>query len=337
MIPIRINGRGGIGNRIFQYMFGMRLQSMIPGSTVVNVSLPEFGIRTPDMPLPERSLTISNAHQVDMLQIAHLVRSGVYDGVSMSAYVQRLEYYTDREELAKLFPIRNPSRLDPVDPGAIVINVRGNEVLSDVHPDYGPVPVDFFTQVVDETGLTPVIVGQLRDDPYSDEIRRRFSGCDIRASNSPSSDFELVRSASNVVFGVSTFSWLAAWLSPNARRIFMPVSGIFNPAQRPDIDLLPIGDHRYQFYGFPREAWTGSREQLDNLVSREHAFSQLAHDTVSAVRRSAEVAISRNAVESAATELALLRNETDRLRRRVSQLTEQQTPFTEANGLEGDA
>ena len=49
---------------------------------------------------------------------------------------------------------------------------------------------------------------------------------------------------------VSTFSWLAAWLS-EARRIVLPVSGLFHPVQSPDIDLLPLADPRYSFVLFP--------------------------------------------------------------------------------------
>ena len=69
-------------------------------------------------------------------------------------------------------------------------------------------------------------------------------------SRGPIRDFEIIRRSRNVVVSVSTFSWLAAWLS-DADRIFLPMTGFYNPAQFPEIDLLPLHDPRYRFYLFP--------------------------------------------------------------------------------------
>ena len=45
----------------------------------------------------------------------------------------------------------------------------------------------------------------------------------------------------NIVPAISTFSWLAAWLS-EADRVFLPVLGLLNPAQNRAVDLLPLDD-----------------------------------------------------------------------------------------------
>ena len=45
----------------------------------------------------------------------------------------------------------------------------------------------------------------------------------------------------------------------------MPLLGVFNPMQRPEVDLAPLHDERYTFYGFPRLRWHGEKEQLDLL------------------------------------------------------------------------
>ncbi|MDB5557184.1 MAG: hypothetical protein JWQ36_118, partial [Enterovirga sp.] len=66
----------------------------------------------------------------------------------------------------------------------------------------------------------------------------------------PVGDFATVRRARNIVVSVSTFAWLAAWLS-EATRIHLPVYGIFNPEQFRQIDLLPLADQRYIYYRFP--------------------------------------------------------------------------------------
>ena len=49
---------------------------------------------------------------------------------------------------------------------------------------------------------------------------------------------------------MSTFAWLAAWLS-DATNIVLPIFGIFNPRLFSLHDLLPFSEGRYRFYQFP--------------------------------------------------------------------------------------
>lgn len=320
MIPIRINRLGGLGNRTFQYLFSKSLEQMVPGSKVVNVSLPEFGIEVPNEALPKNSLTLAYTHHVDMLDIAWSLRSGTYGGLGMKAYVQRLQYYPIREEVSGFLPAPKRDASREVGADELVINVRGNEVLGDVHEDYGPVPVDFFSQIADQTGLTPVIVGQLGDDSYSDEIRRRFAGCDIRESVSPISDFDLIRTAKNVVFGVSTFSWLATWLSESVEQIFMPVSGIFNPRQRPDIDLLPLNDSRYHFFRFPERAWKATPHQLSELITTGKQYPEFTRSEIGFARHEGNSLLYRTEQGVDIAELNILRRDRDRLQRELARV-----------------
>lgn len=63
----------------------------------------------------------------------------------------------------------------------------------------------------------------------------------------------LRRSASPTMrcIGVSTYSWVASWLSESLENIYLAVSGLFNPMQKPSVDLLPFWDTRYKFFLFP--------------------------------------------------------------------------------------
>lgn len=312
MIPIRVIMRGGLGNRMFQYMFASALRDLVSDAVVVNIQMPEFGIEIDDTPMPTNTLSLTFKHHTDILEIAHLLRSGVYEGFEFRAYAQRLQYYPDRDNFMALFP---ESPLVSIGPDSLVINVRGAEVLGDVHEDYGPVPVDFFSQVADDSGMTPVLVGQLGDDPYSEEIRRRFAGCTIVPSVSPEADFALIRSAHNVVFGVSTFSWLATWLSAHARTIHMPVAGVFDPGRRPDIDLLPVRDERYRFYDLPSEPWVASPSQLHAIVARGRSFPVLERAELSVRRRLAFDGLADVRTQEANSQLVAAVRERDRLSR----------------------
>src|SRR6185369_8883813 len=78
-----------------------------------------------------------------------------------------------------------------------------------------------------------------------------------------------------IVLSVSSFGWLAAWLSESARQIVYPALGLFNPIDRPDIDMMPIGDQRYRFYRFPSERWTGSDAEIAAKISGQGRFRRI--------------------------------------------------------------
>jgi hypothetical protein len=85
-----------------------------------------------------------------------------------------------------------------------------------------------------------------------DRIIAEFPDAIVREpQQDPLVDFETIRQSKNVVVGVSTYSWLAAWLSDSADNIYLTVNGLFNPMQASNVDLLPYGDARYKFFLFP--------------------------------------------------------------------------------------
>jgi hypothetical protein len=276
-VYIQVSRNHGLGNKMFRYAYARALQALIPGSEVSGYDLPPFGLHAEVMPLEGRVLHIPHGHCHSMQTIASLINRGVYDHVLLDGFVQRLEFYPDREKFAALFPTAASLDAPTLGPAHVVVNVRAAETIGNLHPDYGPVPVAYFKQVADSTGLQPVVMGQLGDDFYSDAIRRSFEGCVFLPSRSPAEDFQILRSAVNVIIGVSTFSWLACWTSSAAQTVHMPLKGLFNPLQRPDVDLLPVGDARYHFHGFPVERWESSEAQRMRLVSGPADCQPVSH------------------------------------------------------------
>lgn len=277
---IQVGRHWGLGNRMFRYAYARGLQALVPGAEVTGYDLPMFGLHADEAPLEGRVLHIAQGHRHSMQAVASLLNRGVYDHVQLDGFFQRLEFYPDREGFRRLFPPPLSGDLPCLGAAHVVINVRGAEVLGAAHPDYGPVPVCYFERVAERTGLTPVIMGQLGDDFYSDEIRRRFQGCTFLPSPSPAADFQVLSRAVNAIIGVSTFSWLACWMSDVAQVIHMPLKGLFNPLQRPDVDLVPFGDRRYCFHAFPVERWTASEAQRQGLLSSEGDFHCMSDDAV---------------------------------------------------------
>jgi hypothetical protein len=115
---------------------------------------------------------------------------------------------------------------------------------------YPLLPIAFYADLIEQTGLQPVFMGQLGDDPYCTALRSRFPGAIFLPTRGPLGDFETIRNSRHVVVSVSTFAWLAAWLS-DADTIFQPLAGFFSPGQRPDIDLLALDDDRYRYFMLP--------------------------------------------------------------------------------------
>jgi hypothetical protein len=263
---------------MFRYAYARELQALIPGSRVTGYDLPLFGLHAQEETLEGRVLRIPHGHRHSMHAIASLVNRRVYDHVMLDGFVQRLEFYPDREGFSALFPPAAPLDVPVLGSEHVVVNVRAAELLGNVHPDYGPVPVAYFKRIADSTGLRPVVMGQLGDDFYSDAIRRGFDGAIFWPSRSPGEDFQMVRSAVNVVIGVSTFSWLACWMSNTLQTVHMPVKGLFNPLQRPDVDLLPVGDPRYHFHAFPVERWESTEDQRLRLITEHADFQPVSHD-----------------------------------------------------------
>jgi hypothetical protein len=84
------------------------------------------------------------------------------------------------------------------------------------------------------------------------------------ASQGALADFDAIRLAEHIAVSVSTFSWLAAWFS-QAKSIHLPMLGILNPVQRPDIWMLPTQDARYHFHRFPIRRWAATSAQISEL------------------------------------------------------------------------
>lgn len=267
---LRIKPTGRFGNQMLQYMLAQRIASHVPDLLICGEEMPEWGLSTPvPADFPERShLVVGPNHSFG--QLARHLRRGTLRAATLGGVSWRLEDLRSQAEDRALF---TPVDLAPVEVYGeeyIVIHIRGGDILSDTHSDYGPIPLSFMSQVIRETGARPVLLGQLAENRYTDAIIGRFPDAVVRPAGDLIADFETIRNARHIAIAVSTFSWMAAWLS-DASTVHVPVSGLLNPAQRPDINLLPIDDVRYRFYGFDLRRWTASEQDYEYLLDdRQH-------------------------------------------------------------------
>ena len=90
----------------------------------------------------------------------------------------------------------------------------------------------------------------------------------------------------NIVVAISTFSWLAAWLS-RAETIILPLSGFFNPAHHREIDLLPVDDIRYRFFLFPLNFALPEKEALDHHERMTGYWKEISRGQVALLKNAA--------------------------------------------------
>ena len=257
--------RANVGNLMFRYMFAEHLRRSNPDWVITGASLPEWGIVLPgDMPSPAIKLDGGNAFHIPALIEA--IDKPDIQGVYIGCYAQRLEFFEEhRQQFGSRFQAIAGGQETHDD--ELVIHIRAGDVLRGPNIHYNLTPVSYYRRLVERTGLKPVIIGQTQPSYYSDAFRRVFPTARFLAGNHWLDDFQTLRNATNIALSVSTFAWLAAWLSDTARVIYQPQLGLLNPKQCPDVDLAPENDARYVYETFPVEHFRATPDQIARAIA----------------------------------------------------------------------
>ena len=250
-LPVfHVERRGALANQMIQLMVALKFRSLVPECRISNVQLADWGIEYPRIEGGEPVETQRSELRLDLYDWAQRMRSGKLRRAVFSCFGQRVEHFLHPAYYRSVF---KAPRFDPpvgFDERYLVCHVRAGGVLDGHAVNYTLTPVEFYAELVERTGLRPVFMGQTEPNEYTARLRERFPSAIFLDTREVIVDFETIRQSKNVAVGVSTFTWLAAWLS-QADRIFMTVSGLLNPMQYPLADFLPFGDPRYHFFLFP--------------------------------------------------------------------------------------
>jgi hypothetical protein len=273
---IEVSPMGGLGNRMIQFLAAVALAARVPGARLAKIHLPEWGIQIPPAEGTYRTEVVTWP-PLALDRLAHALNTGALDRVDIRTYAQRMENFLPPEAYRATF---TGPQVRGAGAGELLCNIRQGDIVDARHPDYVLLPIDFYADLVAKTGLSPVFIGQLDETPYLAALRRRFPAARFIPSQGAVADFAFIRASCHIVPAVSTFSWLAAWLS-EAQSVHMPVVGLFHPRQAPATQLLPIGDARYHFslfpfhYAVPVERATAAHATIRRLW-REVPHAQLA-------------------------------------------------------------
>lgn len=255
---IRLHHKGNPGNIIMTYLAAIKMQQELGYGYICNVDIPIFNINIDDINT-EGQLAVHDREKTNSLLLGRIPTKGYSRALNsaeakyffLEGFYQNINNFPSQSSFNydKHFPlIENSNECGGEED--IVISIRGGDILKAIHPHYTMLPPEFYEFLIKKTGKRPIFYGQLDDSPYLDELRQRFPTAKFIASRGVAEDFDFLRKSQYIVPSLSTFSWLAAWLS-KAKKIYMPVAGIFSPAQHPSSMLLPINDDRYEFYTFP--------------------------------------------------------------------------------------
>lgn len=248
---IEIVPMGNVGNRMIQVMAAITLQRHLQHAQLKNVLLPEWGItsiESNEAVSSAETICIRSADHFKIDEIVAFANAGKIKKIIIWHYLQQMRFFLDKSVYQEIFVSPN-IELPPISNDEILINIRGGEVFDGV-TFYPLIPANFYRDIIKQTGLKPVFMGQLTDNVYCNQLRSSFPEARFITSLGAIGDFALIRSAKHIIPSVSTFSWLAAWLS-EAESVYLPLCGFYNPRYITDVDLLPLNDSRYRFFQFP--------------------------------------------------------------------------------------
>ena len=243
---------------MFQLMLATELKRRLTDDIpILGYNMPEWKLFSANSTAPSGATLSLKGQTFNLDRLAYLLSSNAIQTIQISGWGMRLEYYKNPSAFRDLFQTDHKIRFTPSE-HQLLINVRAEDIRTGWHPKYFPMAFSYYEKLIDETKLEPVFMGQLEPCPYILALRRRFPNAVFLPHINPLDDFQTIRQAKHIVLSVSSFSWLAAWLSETAENIHLPVCGLFDPGNREAMEpgngntmLLPVDDKRYHFYNVP--------------------------------------------------------------------------------------
>lgn len=278
---------GRLGNHMFRHLYALELTRCIGSerARVVGDGMPAWGITLPAPSSPTGRVCRLRGHWLPLQRLAALARLGRVDRFALTGWAQRLEYFGPPARYRSLFVCAG--HFHAVAEEEILISVRAGEILWLKHPKYSVLPLSLLHGILGSERRNPVFHGQLQPGWYTDLLRAHFPKARFLPLSDPMTDFRTLYHARRLVLSLSSFAWMAAWLSPHAERIHYPMAGLFAPSARGN-QLAPFDDRRYVFHA--GSLYEGPREDerdYQGWVSEGGNFRPLTRLGTEAARRRA--------------------------------------------------
>jgi hypothetical protein len=250
---------------------------------VEGYNIPEWGLSKPPSDLPSSGISIGS-HLTRAAPCSLMVNAFRPTLIDLFSPIFRVGNYDRPEKYFSFFPVTEPAVNIPDD--HLLIHVRAGDVSTLTHEKYGPLPIRYYEYLIAQTGLRPLFICEPGHTPYIDLLTATFPKAEMIGGGSAIRDFQIIRNAKNVALSVSSFSWMATFLSTRVRQIHLPLAGHFDPVDDPTPDFLPLNDDRYIFHRVPRKAWS---QRYENPMGPRDGFSVASKAAVRAMKTAAIV------------------------------------------------
>jgi hypothetical protein len=262
-------------------------------------NIPEWNLRSDVSSVPSQGISIGS-HLTRISLLAKMIDHYRPRVIDFDGLVWRYDDFSHRHSYERLFPEQAMVGIYVPD-DHLLIHIRAGDVATYTDKDYGPLPVMYYRYLLEKTKLKPIFIGELAESNYVDTLKREFPHAQMIGGESVAEDFATLRRARNVAVAVSTFSWLATYLSRSVGTIHVPVAGHFDPQFMPESDRLPTDDQRYIFHRVSRRAWAGRYEDQTGSIND---FSVMDIHEIKRLKLRAKI---RTSIKSARVHFGLLR------------------------------
>lgn len=275
MAQIVLIPNGRLGNNLFQLSLMNALSIRCPKLMILLPSFPEIGIEESEGYVEalnsEPNLTLID-HQIDLDAIVNFIKVNPSALIHCSAWGMKPAFYAQsRSYLKNIFDMtenlsfENKSEM-------LRFHIRGGDLWQTpsykrsryIHPDYMGIPVSFYKSVLERTNIPAEFVIEKSVPTWYLRVLQSAVGIKLnRSKSTPVHDLLKLASSTQVGLGISTFSWMSAFIG-EPHKVHLPVLGIFDIDRRPDLDFYnPTWN--IQKYKFEKHSWTGTKTDKDWL------------------------------------------------------------------------
>jgi len=219
-IIVKYDPYGRMGNRLFQYAFGLIL-SKLKNAELYQPELPNFNIINKECNFYSSNVFTTKSFGNQTVDMDFLLN---HDGdIIVDSFVQKAAYYIPHRQLLrnKLLPNNYMTGND-----SLVVHIRETDyTLINSFLGY-----EYYKKLITDSGYTNVII--VTDNSGCDTVQRLLSeGCKLNSEGNVNkfehisdsramSDFDLLVQSKNIAISQSSFSWWAAFLSDHDKIIF---------------------------------------------------------------------------------------------------------------------
>ena len=272
-----------LGNKLFQYCLGKIFSIELNDELYVECieGFPNIQTIYKDINYIKKNNNLNNiilkGHLIDFNNIIDQSPKNI----DLIGFFQRYEYFKNYK-----FQIKSwlySGNLTSLSNNSIVVHIRGGDVWKDIadtnlkdftfHYQQPALPISYYTNILNKENYDKIyLVCEYCDDPILLKLKELYPNAIIHCK-SIIEDFNLIKSAKNIIMSISTYCWWASWLS-DAKKIHFPLAGFWHPKIRKEIDLYIDNEARYIYYDLEHlytklnifDRWNGTTESIELLL-----------------------------------------------------------------------